>query len=61
MASNMTIIFSNSAPNLFALHETLHINKFEGGDLKYDNTFFEIPVQKCQNKASLVPNLILFL
>ena len=43
------------------LHETLHFNKFKGADFKYDNIFFQIPVQKHpNNKAFLVPNWSFF-
>ena len=43
------------------LHETLHIDKFKGPDFKYNNSFFQISVQKYPNKAILLPILIFFL
>ena len=39
---------------------TLHLDKLEAVDFKYDNNFFEIPAQKYTNKAFLVSNLGVF-
>ena len=37
--------------------ERLLLNKFEGADFKYDNSFLKILAQKSPNKAFSVPNL----
>ena len=37
--------------------EYLEIDKIEGGDFKYSNTFMKILAQKYQKKTFLVPNL----
>ena len=37
------------------MHKTWSFGKFEGADLKYNNSFFEISAQKCPNKAFVVP------
>ena len=42
------------------MHQTLQQDKFKDSDLKYDNSFLKIPVQKYQNQAFLVPNLRIF-
>ena len=39
----------------------LQIDKFEGADFRYDNSFLKILAQKYQNKAFLVPNLAIFI
>ena len=45
------------AKGFFALYETLKFHKFQSGNFKYDNIFFQIPVQKYVNREILVPNL----
>ena len=42
-------------PNLgiFILHQTLHLDKFEGVDFKYDNGFFEFQPKNIQIKHFL--------
>ena len=64
----MTILFSNSSPKIhnsdifgpkfrhFFFRETLQIDKFEGTDFKYDNSFFKILAQKYPVKVFLVKN-----
>ena len=42
------------------LYKILQLDKLEGADFKYDNSFFKILAQKYQNKAFLVPNLGVF-
>ena len=41
----------------FVLYETLKFHKFQSGNFKYDNSFFQIPVQKYANREIMVPNL----
>ena len=36
------------------------MDKLEGADFKYDNSFFKILAQKYPNKTFLVPNLAIF-
>ena len=38
----------------------LHLNKFEGADFKYDNSFLKFYPKKYPNQAFLVPNLGIF-
>ena len=42
------------------LPKTGQLDKFEGADLKYENSFFLILAQKYLTKAFLVPNLDVF-
>ena len=65
---NMTTVFQNFSPimpiygillpNLmfFCCARVLYLNKFESADVKYDNNFFKILIQKFPRKAFLVPN-----
>ena len=50
-------------PNLGILffHETLHLAKFKGADLKYDNSFLKILAQKYLTKAFWVTKLGIFI
>ena len=68
MILNMTTVFQNFSlimpiygillPNLmfFCCARVLYLNKFESADVKYDNNFFKILIQKFPRKAFLVPN-----
>ena len=38
----------------------MKLDKFEGTDFKYENTFFDIPAQKISNKAFFGPQIIYF-
>ena len=42
-------------------HKILQLDKFEGADLKYDNSFLEILALKYGNKSFFVPNLDIFI
>ena len=39
----------------------MQIDKFEGADFKYDNSYLKILARKYTNKAFLVPNLGIFI
>ena len=41
-------------------HKILELDKFEGADFKYANSFFLILVKQYPNKIFLVPNLRIF-
>ena len=58
----MTILFPTSSlnqaflvPNLriFVLHQTLHLDKLEGVEFKYDNGFFEFQPESAEIKHLL--------
>ena len=69
----MTIVFSNFGPKIPESHifgpkfrrfnflPNLQLGKFEGVDLKYGNSFFQIAAHKYPNKAFLVRNLRIFI
>ena len=42
------------------MSQRLILDKFEGADFKYDDSFLKIPAQKYTNKAFLFPNLGIF-
>ena len=57
LVKNTQISYFSSQILAFLLsREILQIDKFEGADFKYDDTFFQIFAQKHQNKAFLVKN-----
>ena len=37
------------------------MDKFEGGDFQYDNSFLKTLAQKYRSKAFLAPNLAIFI
>ena len=43
------------------MHPTLQQDKFKDADFKYDNIFFQIPVEKYLTKALLVPDVGIFI
>ena len=67
----MTIVFkvvAQKQPNkafsvpkfAFFFRKILQLEKFDGDDLKFDNSFFKVLAQKYPNQAFLVPNLGIF-
>ena len=59
LISNMAIVFSQTQL-FFGLHETLHFDKLEGADFKYDNSFLKFQLKKYPNKTLLVLYLSFF-
>ena len=69
LISNKRILFSNSVPKhpnraflvpnlgILVFPQILQIDIFQGADLKYDNSIFNILPQKYRNMAYLVKNM----
>ena len=59
--SDMTINNYDKYDNFFLLHETLHLDKFEGVDFKYDSRLFKSQSKVTQIRQFWFQILILFI